>query len=209
MTQEDVKKLLMIIAVTFPQFKIENAKETINAWYMLLEEYDNNEIMVAFKSYCKSSQSGFAPSVPQLIAELEKPQDLAVMDESEAWALVRKAIGRSTYNSQREFDKLPPTIQKAVGSPDILYSWATNEYYSDSKVMETFTFNYKNVCKRKREFEKLPAQLQAKVETFVERLPQLDNNTVLIGSVDYNEPVVESSVEGSNYTKRLEEKLGV
>lgn len=214
MTREETVKLLMMIQATFPNFKVEDKSTTVDAWLMVLEEYNINDVYLAFKSYCKSANSGFAPSVSQLITEMEKPQDLAIMDEAEAWALVRKAISRSTYNSKAEFDNLPPTVQKAVGSPDILYSWATNEYYSDSKVMEVFTFNYKNVCKRKREFEKLPTQMQARVEAFIEKVPQLDNNTLLIGSLEPNlEPNLEPRLEVNNemplgtYTRRLEEML--
>lgn len=49
--------------------------------------------------------------------ELNTPKQL---NELEAWSLVEKAIRNSIYNSQEEFSKLPPLVQKAVGSPNVL-----------------------------------------------------------------------------------------
>lgn len=198
MTREDVQKLLMMITATFPNFKVENKTETINSWLYFLGEYDSNEVVLALKSYVKSNSSGFAPSCSQLIAELEKPRELAQMDGAEAWSLVRKAIGRSTYNSQAEFDKLPPTIQKAVGSANILYSWAVDENYAEDVVMSLFLKNLKSVQQRESQFRRLPSEMQLRVEQFIEQCPKLEDNTLLIGnfSTDTTEQAAEP-IQGS------------
>ncbi len=187
-----------MITATFPNFKVENKTETINSWLYFLGEYDSNEVVLALKSYVKSNSSGFAPSCSQLIAELEKPRELAQMDGAEAWSLVRKAIGRSTYNSQAEFDKLPPTIQKAVGSANILYSWAVDENYAEDVVMSLFLKNLKSVQQRESQFRRLPSEMQLRVEQFIEQCPKLEDNTLLIGnfSTDTTEQAAEP-IQGS------------
>lgn len=210
MTREETIKLLMIIQATFPNFKVEDKSTTVDAWLMMLKEYNVNDVYLAFKSYCKSENSGFAPSVSQLINQIEKPRELAVMDDAEAWALVRKAIGRSSYNSQAEFDKLSPTLQKAVGSPEVLRTWAIDENYNESVISSQFLRNYRSVCQRQQEFNRLPVEMQNRVEEFIEKVPQIDTNTLLIGSL---EPNLDSQLEPepivSDYTERLKEKWGM
>ena len=179
MTREDVQKLLMMISAAFPNFKVENKTETINTWLMLTEEYKPEEMLLAFKSYCKSNDSGFAPSVPKLIAELDKVNDLVEMDVLTAWGLVRKAIGRSTYNSADEFAKLPPTVQKAVGSAEVLRSWALDEDYSEGVVMSAFRENYKRVCQRERDYQKMPEPMKVLV----------DNTLKSMGRIGIKEPL--------------------
>lgn len=182
MTRDEVKKLLVIMASTFPNYRLENIEHTISTWQMLLEDYSANDVFLAFKSYCKNSNSGFAPSVPQLIGQLEKPKDLAEMDEAAAWDLVRKAIMRSTYHSHEEFEHLPPAIKRAVGSANMLYCWATDENYSDSVVSSQFKRSYRQICQRKKDYERLPKELQERVNQFIEKSPTTNDGTVLIDS---------------------------
>lgn len=211
MTREEVKQFLAMMQATFTNFEIKDKATAVNAWLMLLEEYDVNDVYLAFKSYCKNSNSGFAPSIAQLINQMEKPRELAVMDDSEAWAMVRKAIGRSSYNSQAEFDKLPPTLQKAVGSPEVLRTWAIDGNYNESVISSQFLRNYRSVCQRQQEFNRLPVEMQNRVEAFIEKAPKIDTNTLLIGSLEPNlEPQLEPEpIELSDYTKRLKERWGM
>ena len=46
------------------------------------------------------------------------------LGEQEAWDLVTRAAARSTYYAQEEFDKLPLPVQRTLGSPATLRSWA-------------------------------------------------------------------------------------
>ena len=178
MTRDDVKKLLAFMTTSFPNYKIENAQQTIDTWQMLLAEYNANDIFLAFKSYCKTSGSGFAPSVPQLIEELEKPRRLSTLSDSEAWSLVRKAISRSAYHSQEEFDKLPPNVRKAVGSAEVLHLWAIDNDFNNEVVMSVFSRNYKSALKREEEFLRLPEEMKVKALA--------ENNTLVLnmGNLD-------------------------
>ena len=208
MTREETIKLLMVIQATFPNFKVEDKTTTVDAWLMMLEEYDVNDVYLAFKSFCKSNNSGFAPSVSQLINELEKVGDLAQLDDATALAKFRKALSRSAYHSQEEFDRLEPTLKKAIGSAEMLHFWATDENNKVSVIESNFLNNYRQVCKRQKEYRKMPKELQIRVETFIEKVPQLDSNTLLIGTLEPNlEPNSEVNVDTDTgaYMKRLEE----
>lgn len=185
MTREEVKQLLMTMKVTFPNFKIEDSQITftINAWYEILKDYEPKSILQAFKTYIATSNSAFAPSVSELIALTTKAEDLAELNPSEAWAMVRKAIGRSAYNAQEEFEKLPPTVQKAVGSHEQLHEWAIDSDYNDNVVMSLFQRNFKTVAEREKEIRKLPLEERAKLASLMmNQTKPIEQNVLMISN---------------------------
>ncbi len=187
MTGEEVIKLLMIMTATYPNFKVDNKTETAKAWLILLEEYDSKQIFEAFKNYVKSNGSGFAPSVAQLIHETQKVNELATMSEAEAWSIVRNAIGKSAYNSQREFDKLPSDIQRAVGSAEQLHLWAVDENYNDGVVMSLFQRNYKTTIQRTLDENRLSSESRLRLENLRQQNTVEDNHTLYIGTFNVEE----------------------
>lgn len=117
MLREETAKLLMMIQGAYPNYKPDNKTVTINTWNLALSDISFDLAQKAFLAYLRADTKGFAPTPGQLIAlvrELNTPKQL---NELEAWSLVEKAIRNSIYNSQEEFSKLPPLVQKAVGSP--------------------------------------------------------------------------------------------
>ena len=186
MERQDVQELLMMITTTFPSFKVQNKTATIDSWLFFLSEYDKNDILLALKSFVQTSGSEFAPNPSQLIGELEKVHDLAQKDVSEAWAMVRKAIGRGTYHAQEEFDKLPESIKKAVGSADLLYCWATDPNYSEGVIMSQFKDNYKRVLERQKELRRLPKELQNRIGQYVEKVPKLEDGAIVVQMPEEN-----------------------
>lgn len=87
-----------------------------------------------------------------------------ILNELEAWSLVEKAIRNSIYNSQEEFSKLPPLVQKAVGSPNVLRLWAADGSYSEQVASSNFMRSYRNEAKKQEEYEKLPADMQQMID---------------------------------------------
>ena len=89
MERENVKKLLGMMALHFSNFKLDNPAATVDAWYMILKDYSDEDIMMAYKTYVTSNTSGFAPSISQLIRLINVPVDMARDSVSEAWAHIR------------------------------------------------------------------------------------------------------------------------
>jgi len=166
MTREETKKLLAIIDATYPNFKVEDAKTTLDAWHFLLEEEDYNQLSLALKTYIKTSGSGFAPSVSQLIDMAYKPKELNELSETQAWDLVSKAVSRSGYNAEEEFNKLPPLVQKAVGSPTMLHSWSQSDMEAfETVVASNFQRSYRTVVQRERDIARLPKEARVQLES--------------------------------------------
>ena len=221
MEREEVKKLLMTLDVTYANFKLDPAtlSFTVDSWLMFLGDYDSKDVLTALKTFINTSNSAFAPSPSELIGLINKPQELATESGAEAYSLVRKAIANSTYNSEAEFNKLPPLVQKAVGSAEMLHYWATNEYFAEGTVMKSFLDNYKQVIKRENDTQMLPKEARLRLEQIrKDAMIKLDSNAFLLGQkadklqagdFDYEEQQRPDNETLGHYAEQLREKLGV
>lgn len=167
MTRQDVVKILMIITSAFPNFKSDNMSNTADVWTTLLDGYEYKDIQAALVTYISSNNSGFAPSVSQLIAGARKitREEPDYQNEEEAWSLVYKAICKSTYYSVEEFNKLPAICQKAIGSPDNLRELATSDLDAIQSVEKSnFMRVYRAELAKQIEIDKIPQQIKAEYQ---------------------------------------------
>jgi len=164
-TREETVKIIRIICGSFPNFKPSDLSETVDIWNMMLDEYTYNQIAGALKSYILSDSTGFAPSIGQLIAKVKTIEEPAQLNETEAWGLVSKAIRNGYYGAVEEFSKLPPLVQKAVGTPDNLRNWSqTNLESVETVIQSNFLRAYRAEAKRAAEISKMPSGIKTMIE---------------------------------------------
>ena len=160
MTRDEVKQILMRIQTTYPNWKPQgDLSLVIDVWHEYLEGFTYQDILGAVKAYVLSDTSGFAPTVGQLIGKLRSMlnNNDSEMSALEAWAIVSKALRNGYYGAEEEFEKLPPLIQKAVGTPMNLRNWSQADLKSvESVVMSQFISSYKTECKRAVEMAMIP-----------------------------------------------------
>lgn len=165
MTETEVRKLLAMTQAVYPNYNPPSKEAAVNAWLMCLSEYDNNVVMAAFKAYITTDTSGFAPSIGQLLDKLHAIQNPQELNEMEAWSLVSKALRNGYYGAVEEFNKLPPLVQKAVGSPDNLRNWSQTDTNSIENVVQSnFMRSYRLVVNRENEIKKMPADVRTLIE---------------------------------------------
>ena len=171
MTINDTKKLLAAIDAIYPSFKVDNPNATVEAWHWALEEYPVEAVKAALAIYIKSNNTGFAPSASQLIACMYKPKETAELTDGEAWYLVKKAMNGSAWHSQENFDKLPPLVQRAIGSPSVLRQWGmTDSDEVNTVIMSNFQRTY-NALISKQEFNnKIPPKLSQLVTDLADKV---------------------------------------
>lgn len=156
----------MTIQTFYPNYQVENKEFTINAWYSIIGDCDYKPMEKALRAYITTDTSGFAPSIGQLINKLNEVQSPQELNEMEAWLLVSKALRNGTYGAVKEFNKLPPLVQKAVGSPDNLRNWAQTDSESIENVVQSnFMRTYRTVVNRAKEYRKMPKDIQALIES--------------------------------------------
>lgn len=165
MTRDETVKIIRIMCDCYPNYKPSNLSETVDVWNMMLENCTYEQVSVALKAYVFSDTSGFAPSIGQLINKLHEVQTPQELNEMEAWFLVSRALRNGYYSAVEEFSKLPPPVQKAVGSPDNLRNWALADSKSIENVVQSnFMRTYRTVVNRENEIKKMPADVRTLIE---------------------------------------------
>lgn len=160
MTREETVKIIRVMSAAFPNYKPNNMTETVDIWHMMLEEHSYNEIAYALKAYITSDSSGFAPSIGQLMDKLHSLTAPEQLNDMEAWAMVQKAIKRSTYYAVEEYAKLPQAVQKAVGTHDQLKEWAVTEDLNMEVAKASFLRCYRTEVSRAAELAKMPDSIK-------------------------------------------------
>ena len=153
-----------MIQGTYPNFNPPSKTAAVNAWTLALEEYEEKAVHMAFKLYMQTNTRGFAPAPGQIIDKIHTMTQPQELNEMEAWSLVSKAIRNSGYNSAEEFAKLPPLVQKAVGLPSQLRTWALDENYNEQVAMSSFQRAYKAELKCHEELQKMPKNVRNLIE---------------------------------------------
>ena len=67
MTRDEVKKIIMVVMASYPNWKPNDLSFTVDVWYMMLCDYTYNDVAKALKTYITTDTSGFAPSIGQLV----------------------------------------------------------------------------------------------------------------------------------------------
>ena len=164
MTVIEAKKIIAVMLVSFPNFKPTNVDSMAETWADMLSEYSYNQVSIALKAYITSNTSGFAPAIGQLIAMMQTITQEQELNEMEAWALVSKAVRNSAYNSVEEFAKLPPLVQKAVGVPKQLQTWALDENFNEQVASSNFMRCYRAELKRQQEIARMPREVRQLIQ---------------------------------------------
>lgn len=166
MTRDECKKLLMICEATYPNFKVENPTETVDAWTLVLGDFDYQTMETAFKIFVRTSGSAFAPMPSELIAMTRKVKELTMADLETVWNEVREAIRCSSYYHEREFEKLSPLAKKVVGYPGQLRDWAACETQEiETVIYSNFKTRFETIRKREVEIQSMPAEVRELIES--------------------------------------------
>ena len=180
MTRDEFKILVkgMKAAYTTPSFIPD--KDAFEIWYGLLSDIPYEVASAATKSYMMTETKIPAPAdIRNKAMMLSKNNEL---NEIEAWTLVSKALGNGYYGAEKEFEKLPPIVQKAVGSPEQLRMWATTDNKSiETVVASNFMRTYKAEVKRAEEYASLPEDVRALIQNMspingIEKKGERDGN---------------------------------
>lgn len=157
MTREETQKLLLAINSLYPNFKPEDATLAVDSWHWALEEYPASAVKGALQIYVKTNNTGFAPSVSQIIGCMYAPKENDQLSEGEAWCLVKKAIQDGNYHAEERFNELPEVIQRAVGGPGMIRQWAmTDSDEVNTVVMSNFQRSYKAILSKQTFSDKVP-----------------------------------------------------
>ncbi|MBQ6670216.1 MAG: hypothetical protein IJM80_01135 [Firmicutes bacterium] len=160
MTLQETAAVFQILQGAYPSWSPN--KNTMVAWSALFADEPPEIVIAGVKAFIASDTKGFAPSIGQIKSIIHTPPDQ--LSESEAWALVRKAIRNGIYGCYAEFDKLPLLVQKVVGDPQQINSWAQLTEGINTVVASNFMRNYRTELERMRMDAAIPKDVKAVLE---------------------------------------------
>lgn len=159
MTKEEFGKLVMAIKGYFPKQDTFNSPYVMEMWFDSLKDLDFSLAINSIKGYAQTNK--FPPTVADIRSTATAFAQDEVMSELEAWALVSKAIRNGTYGSETEFNKLPPLVQKAVGSPANIRNWATSSLEEvETVISSNFIKTYRALMTREKTINRMSPDLQ-------------------------------------------------
>ncbi len=181
MNRSETLQVLSYLKVAYPQAYNKMTKEDIQAmakmWELQFKDFAYDVVMVAVNSFISSDTSGYFPvigRIKELIYKISNPNE---MTEQEAWNVIKKAISRSSWYSQEEFEKLPPNLQRLVGSPRQLQDWATmNSDELNTVVASNFMRSYKAKSNQDKEYQMLPNDVKTLIGSITQAKMIEENN---------------------------------
>lgn len=174
MNRAETIKILAVLQLNYPDSFKDKTKETldgiINLWQSIFAEDDYAYVNAAIIAHIASDTNRFMPPIGVIKAKLTGLSTAGnEMTELNAWRIVKKALSNSSYNSKQEFDKLPATIQKAIGGADMLKVWASIPIDElETVVQSNFMRSYRAKVKNEKEYAALPGSIKEFAATLTE-----------------------------------------
>lgn len=180
MTREETLAIMGVLKAAYPNYyrdmKRSEAESVVALWEEMFREDDPQVVALAVKAHIANDKKGFPPhigAIKDAIVKITTPEE---MTEQEAWALVAKACRNGTYGAQKEFDALPPVVQRLVGSPNQLKEWATMDSHElQTVVASNFQRSYRARAAHEREYLALPGDVRQAMESLAAgfKMPEL------------------------------------
>lgn len=175
MTVDETLKVFAVLKANYTNFyksmSRTDATAVVNLWAEMFADVDYSLIGAAVKAYIATDTKGFPPNVGQINEQIRKLTSKEQMTEQEAVSLILKATRNGLYGAKEEFDKLPPILQRLVGSPEQIRSWSLmSEDDIQTVVASNLMRSYRVVAKQEEYREALPMSLKAMIETTADKL---------------------------------------
>lgn len=181
----ETAKLMAVLETAYPMFyakKTQQEREdAIRLWAEMFADEPGEVVAMAVKALIKSRVSTFPPGIGEITEKIQQITQPEQMTEMEAWGLVAKAVSNSAYNSGEEFRKLPPVVQRLVGSPSQLREWAVMDGETfNSVVASNFQRSYKVRAKNERDYLALPSSVKTFMASITAgmRMPELPSGEI-------------------------------
>lgn len=173
MTHSDTLKVMGVLRAAYPMFYsnmgADDARTAVELWHKILGDYDYGVVNAAIVSLISTRTSTFPPVPGEVVEMIHRLAGEKQMDGSEAWSLVAGALRNSLYGFHEEFQKLPPAVQRAVGSENQLREWAMMDAGEVATVVSSnFQKSFRITAAREKEVQKLPGS----VKVFIGELMQ-------------------------------------
>lgn len=179
MDRVETAKILSVLKAAYPHsFKDltkRDAESVLDLWAAMFSEEPYEAVSAAVYALIAVRKDGYSPTVGEVKERLDMLRSGDDLPEQSAWALVSKACRNGLYGYRKEFDRLPPDVQRAVGAPEQLRAWARMDAETvESVVASNFLKNYRAQRIREKEAAKLPPEIRKMIGGIAQELKLLE-----------------------------------
>ena len=165
MTLSETAGIMAILETAYPSYYAKQDKrkkqEAVMLWAELFSDDPLDLVGAAVKAYI-TAENQFPPSIGTIKAKMrELANTEPELTEQKAWSLVSKACSNGLYGWREEYAKLPDSVQKAVGMPEMLREWAMMDTDTvNSVVASNFMRSFRVIQQRERDMAALPESVK-------------------------------------------------
>lgn len=175
MNREQVIQILSTLKAAFPhsfqKMCRSDVEAMINLWLRQFANEDAKIMSAAVDSLIATRTVGYSPTVGEIKEQIHRLRVGEQPSEADAWALVERACRNGLYHSEEEFERLPPEVQRAVGSPEQLRAWAQMDSETvNSVIASNFRKSYAAAQERAKHAAALPANVREMLSAVSEHL---------------------------------------
>lgn len=178
------KELLGIFAILEANYEPQFAKRSnlnkqamVNLWEEHFLDKDFGLVKAAVNAYISTDTTGFLPNVGQINEQIRALTTGGQMTEQEAVAMLIKATRNGLYGAEREYEKLPPILQRLAGSPEQIRAWARmDEDELNTVVASNLMRSYRAIAKKEELQQTLPSSIKTMLEGVSERMQLKERN---------------------------------
>lgn len=179
MERTDTIKILAALKAAYPSsfrdLTKQDAEAMIDLWTVMFSGESYEAVNAAVASLISTRTVGYSPTVGEVKEKLHVIRFAGSLSEQEAWALVSKACSNGLYGYKKEFEKLPPEVQSAVGAPEQLREWAKMDVETvQSVVASNFMRAYRANQAREKEMSMLPPDIRKMISGVAEGMKMLN-----------------------------------
>lgn len=168
----NLSEATMVLAVmraayphSFRDTKPDDAMATAQLWAKMFDKEPYEAVNAAVETLIATRQVGYSPTIGEVKEKLRSLVKADELNDAQAWALVTKACKNGLYGYKQEFEKLPPPVQKAVGSAEQLREWSMmDEETFQSVIGSNFKKTFKVVEERERQDALMPDSVKSVVQ---------------------------------------------
>lgn len=165
MTLSDTAGIMAILEAAYPSYYAKRDKrqkqEAVALWAEMFADDPLDLVGAAVKAYI-AGENQFPPSIGTIKARMrELGTTEPELTEQKAWSLVSKACSNGIYGWREEYAKLPESVQKAIGMPEMLREWAMMDTDTvNSVVASNFMRSFRVIQQRERDMSMLPESVK-------------------------------------------------
>lgn len=177
MTRDETLQILALLRASYPAFYSKFQKRELESiaslWAEMFERDDFNITKYALKELI-ATHTGFPPDIAALKNKIKELVQAATQEPTneELWQKLKMATSNGYYGAKEEFEKLPPVLQRYLGSANALRELAMVDTDTINTVVHGQFLKQIGVIKEREEYERnMPEEIKMLISSAQKALP--------------------------------------